>query len=234
MLETLLRNSAVQTVIEAVINLRLYLYLFAGIGALIALRAFFLSRRERSRALFGLERESASERMSQAFLALFLMAAIGGGVYFVTNYLTPEAIAQRLEARARAAATATAQARATDTAAQVAKAALTPSVTPRPATLTPTAAPPPPTNTPEPPKPPDLTVSCHGEGNPIQLRFVDRQGVNLRRSPEFRNDNIERLLQFSNEVCVYGEETVGTDLWLKVTVVGIEGYRYILKNLTRE
>ena len=61
------------------------------------------------------------------------------------------------------------------------------------------------------------------------MRYVDRQGVNLRKSPEQRGDNIERTLPFTTELCVYGDENG----WLKVTVANIEGYRYILKDLTR-
>ena len=231
MLDEILRNSTFQTVVQVIVNFKNYLYLFAGLGALIALRAIWIARRERARALFGLEREAASDRLGQALFTFLVMGGLAGLVYGTVNYLTPEAVNQRLTLRAQAQATATAQARATQSAAQATTTARTPSPTPPP----PTQAPPPqPSNTPEPPRPPDINQSCHGEGQPLQMRFVDRQGVNLRRSPEFRNDNIDRIMQFSNEVCVYAEEQVGQDLWLKVTVQGIEGYRYILKNLTRE
>ena len=49
-----------------------------------------------------------------------------------------------------------------------------------------------------------------------------------------RNDNIERVLTLNSELCVYGEEPAQNDTWLKVTVPQIEGYRYILKSLTRQ
>ncbi len=227
MLDDLLRNNAVQTVIQAIINFRLYLYLFAALGALIALRALLRARKARARAMFGLEREAAARDVSSALFALLLMALLAGGVYGLATYATPEAIAQRADARAHAVATATAQARQTAVVVQATNVARTPSPTPPPPTQTPI---PQPTDT---PAPPDITRSCHGEGDPLQMRYVDRQGVNLRRSPEFRNDNILTTLQFSNEVCVYSEEQSGTDVWLKVTVKDIEGYAYILKSLTR-
>lgn len=233
MIDELLRNSAVQTVIQAVVNLRVYLYAFAGLGALIALRALFRARRERSRAMFGLEREAASERLASGLFTLLLMLLLAGLVYTATNYMTSDAVAQRADARAQAAATATVQARATERAVAAERTAaaptapptrIPPTTTPAP-TAAPTAAPP--------PAPADLSQTCHGEGPNQGIRFVDRQGVNLRRSPQFGNDNIERIMPFNSEVCVYGEESAANDVWLKVTVAQIEGYRYILKNLTR-
>ncbi|MCW5851794.1 MAG: hypothetical protein KIT87_17100 [Anaerolineae bacterium] len=231
MLDEILRNSIFQTVVQVIVNFKNYLYLFAGLGALIALRAIWIARRERARALFGLEREAASDRLGQALFTFLVMGGLAGLVYFTVNYMTPDAVNLRLALRAQAQATATAQARATDSILQATTIARTPSPSPRPPTATPA---PQSTNTPEPPRPPDITLSCHGEGQPLQMRYVDRQGVNLRRSPEFRNDNVDRIMQFSNEVCVYAEEQAGPDIWLKVTVQGIEGYRYILKSLTRE
>ncbi|MFN8471405.1 MAG: hypothetical protein U0822_04240 [Anaerolineae bacterium] len=226
MLDEILRNSAVQTVIQAISTFKLWIYGFALLGGLIALRAVLRARTERSRAMFGLEREAASGRLSSAIFTLLLMAALAGGVYVVTNYFTADAISQRTVVRAQAQATATAQARATESAVVSATRAAAPTSTPQPATATP---PPRPTDTPAPTTPPDLTQSCHGEGDAQGMRYVDRQGVNLRKTPEQRGDNIERTLPFSTEVCVYGDENG----WLKVTVANIEGYRYILKDLTR-
>ena len=232
MLDEILRNSTFQTVVQVIVNFKNYLYLFAGLGALIALRAIWIARRERARALFGLEREAASDRLGQGLFTFLVMGALAGLVYFTVNYLTPEAVSQRVTLRAQAQATATAQARSTASVLQATTTARTPSPTPPPPTATPQPQAVP---SPEPPPTPDFRVqSCHGEGQPTQMRYVDRQGVNLRSSPEFRNDNIDRIMQFSNELCVYGEEQVGQDIWLKVTVQGIEGYRYILKSLTRE
>ena len=226
MLDDLLRNPAVQTVIQFIVTFRLWIYGFALLGALIALRAILRARTERSRAMFGLEREAAASRLSSAIFTLLIMLALAGGTYMATNYFTADAVNQRVALRAQAQATATAQARATESAAEIATRAAAPTATPRPVTPTP---PPPPTDTPAPPPPPDITRSCHGEGEPMVMRYVDRQGVNLRKTPAQRADNIERTLPFSTEVCVYGDENG----WLKVTVANIEGYRYILKDLTR-
>ncbi|MFN8482049.1 MAG: hypothetical protein U0768_03185 [Anaerolineae bacterium] len=226
MLDEILRNSAVQTVIQAISTFKLWIYGFALLGGLIALRAVLRARTERSRAMFGLEREAAAGRLSSAIFTLLLMVALAGGTYVLTNYFTPDAVNQRAVARAQAQATATAQARAAESAAQVATRAASPTSTPQPATATPQ---PKPTDTPAPTAPADITRSCHGEGEGQGMRYVDRQGVNLRKTPEQRGDNIERTLPFSTEVCVYGDENG----WLKVTVANIEGYRYILKDLTR-
>lgn len=232
MLDEILRNPTFQTVVQIVVNFRNYLYLFAALGTLIAFRALFRARKERAQALFGLEREAASDRLGQALFTFLVMAGLAGAVYGTVTYLTPDAINERLVARAQAQATATAQSRATVSSVQATTVALTPSPPPVPATNTPV---PQPTGTPAPVPTADFrTVSCHGEGSPLQMRFVDRQGVNIRRSPEFRNDNVERIMQFSNEVCVYGEEPQGADVWLKVTIAGVEPYLYILKSLTRE
>ena len=38
----------------------------------------------------------------------------------------------------------------------------------------------------------------------------------------------------SAELCVYGEEQQGDQVWLKVTVADVEGYTYVLKQFTRE
>lgn len=234
MFDTFLTNPAVQTVIQAIVNLRWYLYGFAALGALIALRALLRARKDRARAMFGLEREAASERMASALFALLPMAGLAGVVFAATNYMTSDAVGQRAEARAQGQATATAQARATERAVQAAATAaaptapptrVLPTATPTP-TVTPTAAPA--------PIAADLSQTCHGEGPNQGIRVVDRQGVNLRRTPQFGNDNIERVMTLNSEVCVYGEEPAQNDTWLKVTVPQVEGYRYILKSLTRQ
>lgn len=234
MFDTFLTNSAVQTVIQAIVNLRWYLYGFAVLGALIALRAVLRARKDRARAMFGLEREAASERMASALFALLLLAGLAGVVFAATNYMTSDAVEQRADARAQAQATATAQARATERAVAAAATAAAPTAPPTrvppTATPAPTASP-----TPEPaPVAADLSQACHGEGPNQGIRFVDRQGVNLRRTPEFGNDNIERVLALNAELCVYGEQPGQNDTWLRVTVPQIEGYRYILKSLTRQ
>ena len=117
MLDEILRNSIFQTVVQVIVNFKNYLYLFAGLGALIALRAIWIARRERARALFGLEREAASDRLGQALFTFLVMGGLAGLVYFTVNYMTPDAVNLRLALRAQAQATATAQARATDSAA---------------------------------------------------------------------------------------------------------------------
>ena len=234
MFDTFLTNPAVQTVIQAIVNLRWYLYGFAALGALIALRALLRARKDRARAMFGLEREAASERIVSALFTLLLMLVLAGMVYTATNYMTSAAVTQRADARAQAQATATAQARATERAVSAAATAAAPTVPP---TRVPPTATPAPTATPTEAPPPaaaDLSQTCHGEGPNQGIRYVDRQGVNLRRTPEFGNDNIERVLTLNSEVCVYGEQPAQNDTWLKVTVAQSEGYRYLLKSLTRQ
>ena len=177
MFDELLRNPSVQTVVQVIVTFQTWLYALVALGGLLALREALRARRERARALFGLEREAAGNRMNSAVWTLILLLGVALGVWGMANYATPTAIAQRVEARRVAGVTATAVARATLSSADATRIAMTPSPTPPRPTATPN-----PTTTPT-PAPPDISKACHGEGQPSGRRFIDRQAVNLRRTP---------------------------------------------------
>jgi hypothetical protein len=66
-----------------------WIYAFCAIGALLYLRAVWLARRERRRALFTLEREVAGERALRSFFMMMLFVFAAGAIYGVETYLVP-------------------------------------------------------------------------------------------------------------------------------------------------
>ncbi|RME71747.1 MAG: hypothetical protein D6784_14715, partial [Chloroflexi bacterium] len=61
-----------------------WLYVGLGIIALFFVRLMWLARKDMQRAIFTLERESASRRMSRAFIGLTIVLAMALGVYYLS------------------------------------------------------------------------------------------------------------------------------------------------------
>jgi hypothetical protein len=76
-------------IVNLIVTYAPWIYAFCGIGVLLYLRAMLLARRERRRALFTLERESAAERAMRSFLMMMLFVFIAGAVYSVGVYIAP-------------------------------------------------------------------------------------------------------------------------------------------------
>ena len=90
------------TLIEFVAEYSLWLYGICALGLLFYLRMAWVAEREKEQALFSLEREAAVGKRRRAIAMAFIMAALAGGVYFLTNSLEP-----RLNLSARSDATPT-------------------------------------------------------------------------------------------------------------------------------
>lgn len=65
-----------------------WLYIILGLIAIFFLRLIWLARRDRSRSIFSLERESATVKMTRAFAGLMIILALMLGVYYL-SLITP-------------------------------------------------------------------------------------------------------------------------------------------------
>ena len=66
-----------------------WIYFFLGLGALIYVRRFYTAWQEMRSTIFGLERESAQYRLSQASTILVLMILITIGEFVIVSYIVP-------------------------------------------------------------------------------------------------------------------------------------------------
>src|SRR5947209_17582871 len=99
-MDNFLRNNTIQMAIQAVVTFKTWVYGFAGLGGLIALRALLIARRERARALFGLEREAASDRVGSALFTLLVMLALARAGDGHGHHIPPGAVHARGDAPA--------------------------------------------------------------------------------------------------------------------------------------
>lgn len=65
-----------------------WLYIGLGLAALFFLRIIWLARKDRTRSIFTLERETANTRMTRAFIGLMIVLALAMGVYYLSA-ITP-------------------------------------------------------------------------------------------------------------------------------------------------
>jgi hypothetical protein len=144
-----------QVLVKVIVDYALWLYGLCAVGVLFFLRAVFKAKRERSQALFTLEREAASSGAGRAVLGMFVCLLAIGGLYWVETYLAPQMDwTTPIEE---------------ETVNPVLLLSPTPLIsptsTPRPTTATPTPRPtrlppPPPTETPTPTPPPPPPPAC--------------------------------------------------------------------------
>jgi hypothetical protein len=64
-----------------------WIYAMCGMIALWYLREAFLLRRERRQAMYTLEREAAQDRVRNIFGIAFVLLAVMGLIYYISNYL---------------------------------------------------------------------------------------------------------------------------------------------------
>ena len=65
-----------------------WLYIILGLVALFFLRVMWLARKDRTRSIFTLERETANTRITRAFIGLMIVIGLSMGVYYL-SLITP-------------------------------------------------------------------------------------------------------------------------------------------------
>jgi hypothetical protein len=76
--------------VKLIADYAIYLYVIAGLIAVVFLRAFTVARHERENSIFTLERESATGRMVQGIIGFLVMLIIIGGVFYTSQTLVEE------------------------------------------------------------------------------------------------------------------------------------------------
>ncbi|MDY7042010.1 MAG: hypothetical protein SVX38_14230 [Chloroflexota bacterium] len=77
-------------IVKLVAKYATWLYAICAFGILIYLRAIIVAYRERSQAMFALEREAAASRGYRAAVVIVIILAMGGAIYFVSSVLAPQ------------------------------------------------------------------------------------------------------------------------------------------------
>ena len=73
--------------VRLVADYALWIYAMCGMIALWYLREAFLLRRERRQAMYTLEREATQDRVRNIFGIAFVLLAVMGLIYYISNYL---------------------------------------------------------------------------------------------------------------------------------------------------
>ncbi len=76
--------------IKLIADYAVWLYVLLGLVALLFLRGHLVARRERDNAIFALERESASGRMTQSTIGFLVALILVGGVFYTSQTLVAD------------------------------------------------------------------------------------------------------------------------------------------------
>jgi hypothetical protein len=76
--------------VKLIADYAVWLYLLLGLVALLFVRTYLVARRERENAIFALEREQASGRMTQATMGFLVTIILVGGVFYTSQTLVEE------------------------------------------------------------------------------------------------------------------------------------------------
>ncbi len=74
--------------LRSIVKYNIVIYTVLGLAALFFLRVVWLARKDKTRSIFTLERESANSRMARAFIGLLVVLCLGLGVYYLSR-VTP-------------------------------------------------------------------------------------------------------------------------------------------------
>lgn len=74
--------------LRSIVKYNIVIYAVLGLAALFFLRIVWLARKDKTRSIFTLERESANSRIVRAFIGLLFVLSLGLGVYYLSQ-VTP-------------------------------------------------------------------------------------------------------------------------------------------------
>ncbi len=77
------------TLLLFIARIAVVIYLLAGAGIFFAVRGLWQARREKQRAVFGLEREAALHKQQRAFRSAIMLALLIGMIYVIQNIIVP-------------------------------------------------------------------------------------------------------------------------------------------------
>lgn len=77
------------TLLEFISRIAIVLYVLASLGVVFALRGWIQGRRRRRLAVFGLEREEATQQVRSSSSALIALILLAGAVYVIDNIVMP-------------------------------------------------------------------------------------------------------------------------------------------------
>jgi hypothetical protein len=76
--------------VRLIADYAIWLYLFLGFIAFLFLRGYVVARRERENAIFALEREASTGRMTRATIGFLVVLILIGGVFYTSQTLVEE------------------------------------------------------------------------------------------------------------------------------------------------